>query len=153
MIRMLLRLSYNLRRLYWRTFNATTVGVRAIIVNRENQVLLVKHRYQDGWYLPGGKVEKGETVVQALERELSQEVGVVNFEINAILGVYSNFFENKNDHVIVFLVKDFHLESVSHFEIEQSSFFDFHSVPETASPGTKRRLGEYQNNNKPSYNW
>jgi len=36
-------------------------------VNDQNQVLLVKHRYLDGWYLPGGGVDKGEELLQALK--------------------------------------------------------------------------------------
>lgn len=134
-------------------FTPTTVGVRAIIVNSQNQILLVKHKYEDAWFLPGGKVEKGETTAQALERELREEVGILNFEIDATLGVYSNFFEYKNDHIIVFIVKAFQLKTASHFEIEQLRFFDFVSIPSTTSPGTKRRLDEFNHLRKPNYCW
>ncbi|MEM9842987.1 MAG: NUDIX domain-containing protein, partial [Pseudomonadota bacterium] len=36
-----------------------TLGVRAIVENAEGQVLLVRHTYTPGLYLPGGGVERG----------------------------------------------------------------------------------------------
>ena len=55
-----------------------TVHVAAGIVHRDGRVLAA-HRadgaYEGGWELPGGKVEEGEAPVEALRRELSEELG------------------------------------------------------------------------------
>ncbi len=52
----------------------------AVVVNERNEVLLAlrpEDKHQGGlWEFPGGKVEAGEGVVQALERELLEEVGI-----------------------------------------------------------------------------
>jgi 8-oxo-dGTP pyrophosphatase MutT (NUDIX family) len=52
--------------------------VRAVVVNDNGEFLLVRpHGYRDGeWTLAGGGVEQGETVHQAMRREIAEELGV-----------------------------------------------------------------------------
>ena len=52
-----------------------TVG--ALILNRKGQVLLAKsNKWQNRFTLPGGHIELGETVQEALKREINEEVGL-----------------------------------------------------------------------------
>ncbi len=55
------------------------VGVGGLILDGENRVLLVKRRfepYSGRWSIPGGHVEFGERLEEALRRELREEVGL-----------------------------------------------------------------------------
>jgi mutator protein MutT len=57
------------------------IGCGALIVNNKNEVLLLKRgnksRNNAGfWSQPGGRVDYGETVIEAIKREVREEVGV-----------------------------------------------------------------------------
>lgn len=50
------------------------VSVKALIVNEQDQVLIVREHGHDWWDLPGGGVDHGESIKEALTRELAEEV-------------------------------------------------------------------------------
>lgn len=50
--------------------------VRALIFNKEGQVMVSE--FSDGAHiLPGGKIDKGETIEEALKREIREETGIL----------------------------------------------------------------------------
>lgn len=64
------------------------VAVNAIIFDLRRRVLLTKRADVGLWCLPGGMVEIGETVEQALRREVHEEIGC-EIDVGALVGVYS----------------------------------------------------------------
>lgn len=81
-----------------------TLGVRGIVRLDDGKFLLVRHTYIPGWYFPGGGVEKGQTIEQALSEELLQETGLKVVEKPVLYGVFHNNGVNKRDQVIVFFM-------------------------------------------------
>ena len=51
-------------------------NVGIVITNEKKQILLAKRFKQDAWQLPQGGIDQGETELEALYRELEEEVGL-----------------------------------------------------------------------------
>src|SRR5438132_4082624 len=75
------------------------IGVFALIFDDQGRILLGHRRDIDWWNLPGGGMEAGETVDEALRREVYEETGLV-VEIEQLVGVYSK--PQKQEVVLTF---------------------------------------------------
>lgn len=130
--------------LYWRFSRGMTLGVRGLVLDPEGRVFLVKHSYVSGWHLPGGGVEPGETVRQALERELREE-GNIELTGNALFhGLYFNAHVSDRDHVALFIVRAFRQNAPPKpdREIIAHGFYAPDALPEGTSRATRARIAE-----------
>ncbi len=128
---------------YWRLMRGLTLGVRGIVLDSLDRVLLVRHTYYPGWHFPGGGVERDETAYAALARELEEETGVKLLATPQLHGIFTNFDQFRSDHVVVFISDNWKQEPPpSSREIAERKFFSLHDLPEAITPGTQRRLRE-----------
>jgi ADP-ribose pyrophosphatase YjhB (NUDIX family) len=132
---------FDVYKLQWVVTRPITVGVRLLLI-KDEQVLLVKPTYQNGWYLPGGGVKRVETLEQAARREAREEIGGELGRLE-LFGIYAFFSKYKSDHIAVFKCADFTCTGKTDFEIEQSRIFPIDSLPADLAPGHERRIHEY----------
>ena len=130
---------------YFLLSRALTLGVRVMIRNERNEILLVRHTYSPGWYLPGGGVEPGEDALAAVERELSEEVGVEFVPNLKFLDLIYNKGVSRRDHVMVYettLTSDKVSGEVS-FEIAEIVFFAVEKLPNDVEPISSHVIKSY----------
>ena len=119
------------------------VGARALVI-KNNQVLLIRHTYIDGWCTIGGTVDSGESAKQALVRELSEEVGIVPVNDPLLHGVFYNNIHKRDDHVLFYFVTDFReINNTPSPEIAEKRWFSLDDLPKDITLGTQRRIEEY----------
>jgi 8-oxo-dGTP pyrophosphatase MutT (NUDIX family) len=141
--------------LYWRFARGMTLGVRAVVLNSENRVFLVKHSYVTGWHLPGGGVEVGETFRDALQRELAEEAAIELSGEPALLGLFFNSHVSRRDHVAVYLIRHFRQSRLPepNREIIACGFFDAGALPADTTEGTRLRISEVLEGRAPIATW
>jgi 8-oxo-dGTP pyrophosphatase MutT (NUDIX family) len=137
-----MRLLYLVYRAYCFLFRPRTLGVRVLLI-KDGKALLVRQTYIAGWFLPGGGIERGETLEEAARREAREEVGAELGTLK-LLGIYSNFDGFKSDHNALFLCTDFTRFGPHDREIAEVRFFSLDTLPEDLMPGHRRKLQEYQ---------
>lgn len=146
---MALRLAWHARNLWHMVARPLTMGVRAIILDESGgagarRVLLIRHSYVGGWHFPGGGVGKGETLVEAMRREVREEVGLSVDSDPQPLAVYARFRYGASDHVAVFVAREWSGTPVADgVEILEARFFALDQLPDDVSPATRRRLAEF----------
>ena len=141
--------------LYWRFARGMTLGVRAVVLDRDNRVFLVKHSYVSGWHLPGGGVEVGETFDDALRRELVEEGRIEVLGEPALHGLFLNSHVSRRDHVAVYLIRNFSQDRLpeANREIIACGFFEANALPAETTKGTRLRIAEVLESREPISTW
>lgn len=141
--------------LYWRFARGMTLGVRAVVLDGDGRVFLVKHSYVSGWHLPGGGVEVGETFRDALRRELVEEGRIELIGEPPLHGLFHNSHVSRRDHVAVYVVRQFSQDRLpeANHEIVACGFFDATALPEETTRGTRLRIAEVIEGREPVATW
>ncbi len=131
-----------------------SVGIGGFIVNDQNQLLLLKRKTPPEagcWNIPGGRVEFGETLEEAVVREVEEETSL-KVKPTSILGIVDHIVKNENVHWIAthFLCTIIEgqpkiTEPEKHESIE---WFSFENLPEKQTITLKQAIQEYKALNK-----
>jgi len=107
----------------------TSLPTAGLIVIKNNKLLLAYSKNKKAWYLPGGKVDAGETSIQALQREILEEL---NLELNLnFLNYYCHISAPAyGEFPVVIMEQDCFIYKLNEEikpsnEIEAIKFFDF----------------------------
>ncbi|WP_333571236.1 NUDIX domain-containing protein [Sphingomonas sp.] len=141
------------RTIGWFVTRPQTRGVRAIALTPEGQVVLVRHSYIDGWHLPGGGHERGETAEAAALRELREEVGMVSHGPIRVLGTLQHRPNFRRDTVTLAQVEQVAFVFRPSLEIVEARAFDVDALPPGVTEGTARRLAEWREGRGVSDRW
>ncbi len=80
-------------------------AVSAIIFNPDNKILLCKsHKWSNKYVIPGGRIELGEKMEDALKREILEETGLEIYDIKLISlkeGIYHDSFHEKKHYIFI----------------------------------------------------
>ena len=138
-----------------------TIGVRAVILDESDaggntKVFLVRHSYVPGWHLPGGAVEAGETVLEALVRETREECAIaIAQDAPRLFGLYFNRRLSRRDHVAGYVARDFRVlsEREPDWEILEARFHTVTALPEGTATAARARLAEVLNGQAQASDW
>lgn len=135
------QLPSSLRLAVLRVTNAKfTVTVAAVIFNKEGKVLVLKHPFRPGtgWGLPGGYINADEQPLDALHRELREEI---DLEITDVEILWSRSFTRPRQVEILFSANASVEPKIQSMEIEQAVWCAVDDLPEGV-PENQRVLVE-----------
>ncbi len=137
-----------------RVTRGMTLGVRGVVIDGDGRMLVVKQSYTHGWIFPGGGVERGETALEALGRELHEEAAVRMNGRAQMHGLFSNHVHFPGDYVAVYVVRDYVEEAWKpSIEISARAFLFPAQIRQDCSDAMKRRLDELASGLEPAGVW
>jgi ADP-ribose pyrophosphatase YjhB (NUDIX family) len=116
-----------------------TVTTGAVIVDAQDRVLLLQHRFRpgSGWGIPGGFVQAGEQPEAALRRELREEIGV---EIEQVELAFARALARYQQIELIFRGTVRGELQLRQLEIAHAAWFTLEKLPAGLSPDQRQLI-------------
>ena len=104
-----------------------TLGVSGIVFNNQKQILLIQRNQPPAmgfWSIPGGKLEAGESLAEACQREIKEETGLVT-EVKNIVAVVERRVEGFHYVIIDYLaqlVDEEHNQPIARSDVSEAKW-------------------------------
>lgn len=132
------------------------VGCGALIINDKNETLLIKRGNKSKnevgfWGKPGGAVEFGEKVEDAVKREIKEELNI-DIELTKFLGFTDHIIKSENQHWVTFnyaakIIKGMP-QNMEPKKTEKIGWFSFDNLPEKLNQPAIESIQEYLKSTK-----
>lgn len=153
-MRPLIEFAFRLRRLLIGRLGIRTLGVKVMVFNDREELLLVRHRYanRDQFLLPGGGIGRRESPEAAAKREIEEEVGL---RVTGVARVSEHFSasEGKRDTIHLCRAEAEGEPTPDGIEIVEARFFPLRDLPGNVSPATRRRIAELRGERRADGSW
>ena len=131
--------------------------VSAIIFNPDNKILLCKsHKWNGKYVIPGGHIELGEKMEEALKREILEETGLEIYDIKLISlkeSVFSETFHKGKHFIFIdYICKTDSYEVTLNDEAEEYEWVDLQEIDNYELGGFVKSLLMELKNSKESQN-
>ena len=128
-------------------------AVSAIVIRNKSEILMVGNDYGGDelvWNMPGGAVDPGEDLLQAVTRELHEETNITALEIGPLAWIGPAVLQNKHPFLFgfAFVVTDWEGEvsianEVEHGDVQQARFMPFDEALECMLPGNRNPFRDW----------
>lgn len=129
------------------------LGAHAMLFDSNGRVLLVRHSYQPGLSFPGGGVGRAEPPVDAVLRELREELGPFRADPPVFVGLYTRRTGWATNVIALYRLMNATVDFRPNAEIREILFVDPASPPPATAAGARRRLAEYVSKSPPNPYW
>ncbi len=133
------KIANSIRRAYWFIFRPKTQGVKCLIENNCEYLLIQTSYSGKYWTLPGGGIKQSENPEQAAKREVKEELGIILDKVNQI-GRYESTVEYKKDTIHLFYATVETKDFKSNTEVSLTGWFSKNEFPKNISRAIKESI-------------
>lgn len=126
------------------------LGILAVPIDPDGRLVLMRRRDTGGWCFPGGAVDWGETLEEAIRRELREETGLALLSIDRVVGTYSDPSRDPRMHAICVVVEASvprlvpgQADRLNPAEVREVRAFSRTELPADLSFDTRRQLDDF----------